>query len=89
MPAKKKKSVDFKQLFSTITNMSCENCDDFFQECIGEVDPDNPSGYAVCQALWDHCKAGCTGNSRFSRADTLALIEKQRSKVARRRRKNV
>src|SRR5262249_11333161 len=40
--------------------MPCETCDEMFQECMGEVEPDFPAGYAVCQVLWDNCKASCT-----------------------------
>jgi hypothetical protein len=40
-----------------VTNMTCEQCDEMFRECIAEVDPDAPLGYEVCQILWDRCKS--------------------------------
>src|SRR5271157_2727480 len=32
--------------------MTCEQCDEMFQECLAEIDPDYPGGYEVCQILW-------------------------------------
>jgi hypothetical protein len=58
------------------TSMTCEQCDEMFQECIAEVDPDNPGGYEVCQILWDHCKSDCTGGARLTRDDTRKAIIK-------------
>jgi hypothetical protein len=56
--------------------MTCEQCDEMFLECIGEVDPDHPGGYEVCQILWDRCKAQCTGTAKLTRADTRIAIKK-------------
>ena len=57
---------------TTYAGMSCDQCDEMFQECISEVDPSAPTGYAVCQLLWDHCKAQCKGQGTLTRRDTLA-----------------
>jgi hypothetical protein len=56
--------------------MTCEQCDEMFQECMLEVDPEYPGGYEVCQILWDRCKAHCTGTSKLTRAETRAVIKK-------------
>src|SRR5689334_13053024 len=47
----------------TLSGMTCEQCDEMFQECILEVDVDAPVGFEVCQILWDRCKEKCTGSS--------------------------
>jgi hypothetical protein len=57
------------------TNMTCEQCDEMFQECIAEVDPDSPGGYEVCQLLWDHCKASCGGNPGLTRSETRVIVK--------------
>jgi hypothetical protein len=41
-------------------SLSCEQCDEMFQECISEVDPEAPAGYEACQILWDRCKSHCS-----------------------------
>ena len=64
------------------TGMSCEHCDEMFQECINEVDPDNPGGYEVCQILWDRCKSQCVGHSKLTRADTRAAVKSAYAKAA-------
>lgn len=40
--------------------LSCQQCDEMFQECISEVDPDAPAAYEACQIVWDHCKKNCS-----------------------------
>jgi hypothetical protein len=59
-----------------LTGMTCEQCDEMFQECIGEVDPDFPGGYEVCQLLWDRCKSECGGTSKLTRADTRIAVKR-------------
>lgn len=62
----------------TTVGLSCAQCDEAFQECISEVPPDGPAGYAVCQLLWDDCKKNCSGNSNLTAEDVDKII---RSKV--------
>ncbi len=57
-------------------SMSCDQCDEMFNECIGEVDPDNPGGYEVCQLLWDHCKSQCSGVSSLTREETRVIVKR-------------
>ena len=71
--AKTKYTLD--TIDQVIAGMTCEQCDEMFQECIGEVDPDNPGGYEVCQLLWDHCKSQCQGASQLTREQTRAIVK--------------
>jgi hypothetical protein len=62
-------------------SMTCDQCDFFFQECIGEVDPDFPEGYAICQVLWDSCKSDCEGESTLTAELAQQAIEASKVKA--------
>jgi hypothetical protein len=71
-----------KEVQNIVTDgLSCEQCDEMFQECIAEVDPDNPGGYEVCQILWDRCKSQCAGNSQMTRDDARKAVKAAYSRL--------
>jgi len=42
------------------TLQECEDrCLEMYQECINEIDPDFPAGYAQCQLLHEACLKKC------------------------------
>lgn len=67
-----------------MAGLSCEQCDEMFQECIAGVDPDAPLGYEVCQVLWDRCKNECKGTSNFSKTEIRGLVKKAYSSPSQR-----
>ncbi|WP_162302948.1 hypothetical protein [Buttiauxella sp. 3AFRM03] len=57
-----------------VLGLTCEQCDEMFQECINEVPADSPSGYAICQLLWDDCKKNCQGVSSLTPEDVDRIV---------------
>lgn len=61
-----------------VMNLTCEQCDEMFQECTNEVPPDAPAGYLQCQLLWEACKKKCKGTSALTAEEVDRIV---RSKV--------
>ncbi|WP_156897427.1 hypothetical protein [Kosakonia radicincitans] len=61
-----------------VMDLSCEQCDEMFQECTNEVPPDAPAGYLQCQLLWEACKRQCKGASALTAEEVDRIV---RSKV--------
>lgn len=70
-----KLKYSLENMDNLIEGMTCDQCDEMFQACIAEVDPDQPLGYEVCQVLWDHCKSQCNGTSSLTRTDTRQIVK--------------